>query len=603
MHASPLMRFDPRRTRHGSRQPSASTPTQRRKVVQMSRPGVPAVGLVRTYRRSWLRLDALAAVTVWALLVPQALAYAQLAQVDAVVGLYAAMGAAVGYVLLGGVRSMNVGPEATVALLTASVVAPLAAGDPVRHLALAGALALVAGGWLILAGIIGLGFVTRFLSRPLLLGYVAGSALVMIVSQLDSLIGVKLEAEDDTLAELAETIRRLGETDLTTLVVGLGVIGVVLLVRRIDRRLPAYLVAVVAAIAVSAIADLADKGVAVVGTIEPGLPAMGLPAVGLADLASLAGPALAIALLIYADSGVTGQVLGRRGGYAVDGNQEFLGLGAANIGAALTGGFPVNGSQSRSFTAADVGAKSQAMNVGVLALVILTLLLLTPLFAPLPKSALAGVIIVVAFGLLDPLAFRELARVDRREVALALLTAAIVVAVGMVAGVLVTVVLSLFLVAIRASQPRRTFLVRVPGTDSFRGVESVAESSTAPGLVIYRFDAPLFFANAQLLSDDVTAALAEGVAAAPVRWVVLDAESIGDVDSTGAAVLADLADDLRNRGITFALARLKAPVAVYLARAGVMEKVGAERVYVEVDDAVAAFEASDIAVAPAANSR
>jgi len=553
---------------------------------------MPAIGLVRTYERSWLRLDALAAVTVWALLVPQALAYAQLAQVDAVVGLYAAMGAAVGYVLLGGVRSMNVGPEATVALLTASVVAPLAAGDPVRYLALAAALALVAGGWLILAGIIGLGFVTRFLSRPLLLGYVAGSAIVMIVSQLDSLIGVKLEAQDDTLAELAETIRRLGETDLTTLVVGLGVIGVVLLVRRIDRRLPAYLVAVLAAIAVSAIADLAEKGVAVVGTIEPGLPAMGLPAVGLADLASLAGPALAIALLIYADSGVTGQVLGRRGGYAVDGNQEFLGLGAANIGAALTGGFPVNGSQSRSFTAADVGAKSQAMNVGVLALVILTLLFLTPLFAPLPKSALAGVIIVVAFGLLDPLAFRELARVDRREVALALLTAAIVVAVGMVAGVLVTVVLSLFLVAIRASQPRRTFLVRVPGTDSFRGVESVAESSTAPGLVIYRFDAPLFFANAQLLSDDLTAALAEGVAAAPVRWVVLDAESIGDVDSTGAAVLGDLADNLHVRGITLTLARLKAPVAAYLARAGVLEKVGAERVFVEVDDAVAAFEAS-----------
>ena len=559
----------------------------------MSRPGVPAVRLVRTYQRSWLRLDALAAVTVWALLVPQALAYAQLAQVDAVVGLYAAMGAAVGYVLLGGVRSMNVGPEATVALLTASVVAPLAAGDPVRYLALAGALALVAGGWLILAGIIGLGFVTRFLSRPLLLGYVAGSAIVMIVSQLDSLIGVKLVAEDDTLAELAETIRRLGETDLTTLVMGLGVIGMVLLVRRIDRRLPAYLVAVLAAIAVSAIADLAEKGVAVVGTIEPGLPAMGLPAVGLADLASLAGPALAIALLIYADSGVTGQVLGRRGGYAVDGNQEFLGLGAANFGAALTGGFPVNGSQSRSFTAADVGAKSQAMNVGVLALVILTLLFLTPLFAPLPKSALAGVIIVVAFGLLDPLAFRELARVDRREVALALLTAAIVVAVGMVAGVLVTVVLSLFLVAIRASQPRRTFLVRVPGTDSFRGVESRGGEFDRAGprhLPVRR--AALLRQRAAPVRRRHGGASPKGLPRQPVRWVVIDAESIGDVDSTGAAVLADLADSLHERGITLALARLKAPVAAYLARAGVLEKVGAERVYLEVDDAVAAFEAS-----------
>jgi SulP family sulfate permease len=552
---------------------------------------IPGIRLARTYERSWLRPDLLAAVTVWALLVPQALAYAQLAQVDAVVGLYAAIGAAIGYVLLGGVRSMNVGPEATVALLTASVVAPLAAGDPARYLALAGALALVAGGWLILAGIIGLGFVTRFLSRPLLLGYVAGSAVVMIVSQLDSLIGVKLEAEDDTLAELAETIRRLSETDITTLLVGLGVIGVALLVRRIDRRLPAYLVAVLAAIVVSVVADLEGQGVAVVGGIEPGLPALGLPAVGLADLAALAGPALAMALLIYADSGVTGQVLGKRGGYAVDGNQEFVGLGAANIGAALTGGFPVNGSQSRSFTAADVGARSQAMNVGVLALVVLTLLFLTPLFAPLPKSALAGVIIVVAFGLLEPAGFRALARVDRRELGLALLAAAIVVAVGMVAGVLVTVVLSLFLVAIRAAQPRRTFLARVPGTDSFRGVDSVVEGSTEPGLVVYRFDGPLFFANAQLLADDIGAALAEGVAPAPVRWVVVDAEAIGDVDSTGAAMLADLSDDLRGRGITLALARLKAPVAAYLARAGVIEKVGAERIYLEVDDAVAAFGA------------
>jgi len=569
----------------------------------MVKPGFPALRLVRTYDRAWIRPDALAAVTVWALLVPQALAYAQLAQVDAVVGLYAAMGAAVGYFLLGGVRSMNVGPEATVALLTASVVAPLAGGDPARFVALTGGLALMTGLWMLLAGVIGLGFVTRFLSRPLLLGYVAGSAIVMIVSQLDSLIGIKLVAQDDTLAELSETLRRLGETDVTTLLVGLGVIGVVLLVRRIDRRLPAYLIAVLAAIAASAVLDLAAKGVAVVGTIQSGLPPVGLPAVGLADLASLAGPAIGIALLVYADSGVTGQVLGRRGGYAVDGNQEFLGLGAANIGSALTGGFPVNGSQSRSFTAADVGAKSQAMNIGVLVLVILTLVFLTPLFAPLPKSALAGVIIVVAFGLLDPLAFRDLARIDRRELGLALLTAVVVVAVGMIAGVLVTVVLSLFLAALRAAQPGRTFLVRVPGTDSFRGAEAVAGGSAVPGLVVYRFDGPLFFANAQLLADDIGAAIADGAAPEPVRWVVLDAEAIGDVDSTGAGTLADLADALRERGITLAVARLKAAVAEYLARAGVMEKIGDGHVYLEVDHAVAAFERAPAEAAPPASPR
>jgi SulP family sulfate permease len=414
----------------------------------------------------------------------------------------------------------------------------------------------------------------------------------MIVSQLDSLLGIKLEAQDDTLAELAETIRRLSETDRTTLLVGLGVIVVTLLVRRIDRRLPAYLIAVLAAIAVSVAADLAGQEVAVVGAITPGLPPVGLPAVGLADLGALVGPALAMALLIYADSGVTGQVLGRRGGYAVDGNQEFMGLGAANFGAALTGGFPVNGSQSRSFTAAEVGARSQAMNVGVLVLVIVTLLVLTPLFAPLPKAALAGVIIVVAAGLLDAASFRELARVDRRELALALLTAGIVVVVGMLAGVLVTVVLSLFLVALRAAQPRRTLLVRVPGTDSYRGVGSMSGESTEPGLVVYRFDAPLFFANAQLLADDVLAAIAVPANSVPVRWVVIDAEVISEVDSTAAAMLADLSEDLRSGGITLALARLKLPVAEYLARAGVMENIGTEHVYVEVDDAVAAFAAS-----------
>ncbi|HEX5827938.1 MAG TPA: sulfate permease [Candidatus Limnocylindrales bacterium] len=553
---------------------------------------IPGLQLARTYRRSWLRPDALAAVTVWALLVPQALAYAQLAQVDAVVGLYAAMGAGIGYLLLGSVRSMNVGPEATVALLTASVVAPLAAGDPARFLALAGALALLAGAWLILAGVIGLGFITRFLSRPLLLGYVAGSAIVMIVSQLDSLIGIKLEAQDDTLAELTETLRRIGETDPLTLLVGLGVTGIVVAVRAIDRRLPAYLVAVLAAIAVSTVADLAARGVAVVGAIEPGLPSLGLPAVGLADVAALAGPAVAIALLVYADSGVTGQVLGKRGGYRVDGNQEFLGLGAANLGSALTGGFPVNGSQSRSFTAADVGARSQAMNVGVVLLVVLTLLFLTPLFAPLPKSALAGVILVVAVGLLEPAAFRELGRVDRRELALALLAAGIVVAVGMVAGVLVTVVLSLFLVALRAAQPRRTTLVRVPGTDSFRSVEMVPDGAAEPGLVVYRFDAPLFFANAQVLADDIDEAVT-GTGPQPIRWVVLDAEMIGEVDSTGAAALGELIEDLRGRGVTLVLARLRTPVSAYLERAGVMRALGPGRVYVEVDDAVAAFHEAE----------
>ncbi len=282
------------------------------------------------------------------------------------------------------------------------------------------------------------------------------------------------------------------------------------------------------------------------GDIPAGLPPLGLPNIGLADLQLLLVPAAAIGLLIYADSGVTGQVLGRRGHYRVDGDGEFLGLGAANIGASLTAGFPVNGSQSRSFTAADMGARSQLAGIIAMALVIVTLLFLTPLFAPLPKAALAGVIIVVAAGLLDPAEFRRLAAVARSELALALLATVIVVAVGMLAGVLVVAILSLLLVAQRAARPRRTFLVRVPGTDSYRAADSTPAGLPEPGVVVYRFDGPLFFANADIFRQDVTDAVA--AADPPARWVVLDLEAVGDTDSTATQMLVELLGDLGSTG-------------------------------------------------------
>ena len=544
---------------------------------------LPSLRAIRTYDRSWLPTDALAGITVWALLVPQALAYAQLGGFDAVVGLYASIGALLGYALLGGVREMSVGPEATIALLTASIIAPLAEGDPSRYLALGAGVAVMAGVLLVLGGIARLGFVTRYLSRPLLTGYVAGAALVMIVSQLDSMLGLTLVATDDTLAELAETIRRIPEGDSLTLLVGLGVIAIVLVVKRIDARLPAYLIAVLVAIVASVLLDLEGRGVAVVGYIAPGLPPLGLPRVGLADVQLLLIPAAAIALLIYADSGVTGQVLGRRGRYRVDGDGEFVGLGAANIGAALTGGFPVNGSQSRSFTAADMGARSQLASIVAVALVVVTLLLLTPLFAPLPKAALAGVIIVVAAGLLDPGEFRRLGAIARSEAALAVLATVIVVAVGMLAGVVMIALLSLLLVGQRAARPRRAFLVQVPGTDSYRAAESTPDGRPEPGLVVYRFDAQLFFANAEVFRADVMDAVA---AAEPhVRWVILDMEAVADIDSTATQMLQELQEDLAQRHVTLVFARLKGPVKAYLARA----RVGAAAVYLEVDDAVAAF--------------
>ncbi len=547
---------------------------------------IPLVGQIRAYERPWLPRDVLAALTVWALLVPQALAYGQLAGLDPVVGLYASLGAIVGYALLGGVREMSVGPEATIALLTVSVVGPLAGGDPLRFASLAAGLALVTGVVLVLGGLARLGFISRYLSRPLLTGYVAGSAIVMIVSQVDSLLGVSLVAQDDTLAELAETIRRLPEADTTTLLVGLATIAIVLIVRRVDRRLPAYLAAVLVAIAISVALDLADLGVPVVGAIPAGLPPLGLPALSPGDLAGLFGGGVAVAVLVYADSGVTGQVLARRGKYRVDANREFLALGAANIGASLTAGFPVNGSQSRSFTAADAGARTQLSGLFVAGLSVVTLLVLTPLFAPLPKAALAGVIIVVAAGLLDPGEFRRLAQLDRAEVGLALAATAIVVAVGMLAGVVAVVVLSLLIVAQRAAQPRTAVLVRNPATGGFRSADNAPEESI-PGLVIYRFDAPLFFANASLFADEVLALADE--AEPPAQRLVVSAEAITAVDSTAESMLRDLVTQLRDRGVVLELARPKKPLRDFLDRAGLLEEIGPDHIYPRVSDAVDAF--------------
>ena len=272
-------------------------------------------------------------------------------------------------------------------------------------------------------------------------------------------------------------------------------------------------------------------------------------------------------------------------GFDPDG--EFFGLGAANIGASLTAGFPVNGSQSRSFTAADVGARSPVAGLVVLGLVVATLLVLTPLFAQLPKAALGGVIVVVAIGLIDPPQFRDLWRFARREAALAIAAMAIVIVVGMLAGVLAIVVLSLLLVAQRAALPNTTTLFRVVGTDTFRGPDTAVGGSAIPGIVIYRFDAPLFFANASILSDEIVALVADG--AGSIRAVVLDAEGITDINSTGAEMLVQLAGDLAAQDVTFCLARTRIAILAAMERGGLLAIVGRDRVFLEVSDAVDAL--------------
>lgn len=542
---------------------------------------------LRSYDRSWWRPDLVASLTLWAVLVPQAMAYAILAGVPAVYGLYTAMAAMVGYALLGSSRELNQGPESAVAILTASIVGPLAAGDGDRYLALAALLAVLIGMWCLLGGFLRLGFITRYLSRPILLGYILGSAVLIVTSQLEAFFGLSIEDGQNYLSDLGAVIRNLGDTHLPTLLLGLALVGLIYGVRRVAPAVPAYLVAAVVGILAVMVLGLADQGVAVVGEIQQGLPVPRLPDVGFDDVFGLLGPALAVGILAFADSVVTAESIAKTRGYSVDANREFFGLGGASLLSALFQGFPVNGSQTRSVVLADAGARSQMSGVMSAGLVALTLLFLTDLFASLPDVALAAIVIVAGIGLFDIAEYRRIRRIDRADAVLALITATGVLVLGMLAGIVVAIVLSLLDVARRAITPHTAVLGRVPGTDRFRDIEALDQPETVPGLLVYRFDAPLFFANVDRFTDDIRQLIA--AADPPIRVVVVDAEAITDVDSTAAADLDGFAEELMAGGVMLWFARTHQEVRSALDEVGLSVRLGTSAYFLEVDGAVDAF--------------
>lgn len=551
---------------------------------------VPGIGLVTGYQRAWFRPDLLAALSLWAILVPQAMAYAQLAGVPAVYGLYTAMAAMVAYALLGSSRELNQGPESAVAILTASMIAPIAGSDPDRYLALTALLALLVGAWCLLGGFLRLGFITRYLSRPILLGYIIGSAVLIVVSQLPALLGLDID-RDDYRTELGAVFRNLDESHALTLAIGAGLIALILVLKRFVPRLPVYLVAALVGVGLVVLFDLPEEGVAVVGEIEPGLPVPGLPDVGLGDVGTLLFPALAVALLAYADSVVTAQSIAKMEGYDIDANQEFLGLGGASIAAGLFRGFPVNGSQTRTVVLADAGAKTQMAGLVSVGLVVLTLLFLTPVFERLPDVALAAIVIVAGIGLFDVAELRRLWRIDRADFTLALITTVSVVVLGMLSGIVVAILLSLLDVARRAGSPHTAVLGRVPGTDRFRDVDLIDSPEYFPGIIVYRFDAPLFFANVGVFTDELDELVSS--APDPVREVLVDAESISDIDTTAVAAIDEFLDDMAERGIGVSFARMHSRVYDTLDAAGIIDRVGEDRFFLEVDDGVDDFIARE----------
>ncbi|MFW5417785.1 sulfate permease [Nocardiopsis sp. CNT-189] len=545
----------------------------------------PGMGGPAGYGRARLVRDLVAGVTVGAVAVPAGLAMSELAGLPPMAGVYATLLPLAVYALLGSSRHLVVGPESVLAALTLSIVAPLAQGDPGRYAVLAAALALMTGTVYIAAGLLRLGFMADFLSKPVLLGFVNGTALIIIAGQLGKVFGIPVAFSGffPTLWRLAAGI---GRTHPPTLVLSALLLGLALALRRWAPVLPATLAVVAAATAASALLDLEDLGVAVVGPVDGGLPPVALPWAALPDLADLVVPALGLALVGFADAAAISRGYARRSGYPIDPNRELTALGAANLSAGLTQAFPVGSSASRTALGVSTGASSQVTGVTAAAVVALLAALAMPLLRPLPTAALGVVIIAASLSLLDAASLLRLRRAGDAEAALAVCAFAAVLALGVLPGVGVAVLLSLGVFVYRAVRPHDAVLGTAEGIDGYRDV-SVHGADTHEGLIVYRFDAPLFFANAPYF-----AARARGLvdgADGPVRFLLVNMEAVTHVDATAADMLRDLRSELAAHGTALALARTKAPVRAVLERTGLLDEIGRDRMFWSVRSGVRAL--------------
>ena len=527
----------------------------------------------------------MAGLTVAAYLVPQVMAYAQIAGLPPVAGLWGILGSLLIYPFLGSSRQLSVGPESTTALLTASAVAPLAAGDPGRYPALAAALAVLVGVACVRARVARLGFLADLLSRPVLVGYMAGVAVIMIVGQLGRVTGVPVEG-NSTLGHVVSFVGRLGRAEPLSCLLALAVLGFVLIGTRVMPRAPVLLLAVLLATGVVALGHLQDRGITVIGQIPRGLPIPRIPDVGGHDIVLLLLPALGVAIVGYTDNMLTGRAFAPRG-TDVDANTELLALGAANVAAGLLRGFPVSSSGSRTAIANSLGSRTQAYSLVALAVVLASLVFLGPVLAAFPTAALGALVVYAALRLVELSEFRRIARFRRSELVLALATTAGVLVADILYGVLIAVGLSVVDLLRRLARPHDGILGYVPDVAGMHDVDDYPDARQVPGLLVYRYDAPLCFANAQDFTRRALAAV--DVADGRVDWFILNAEANVEVDLTSADALEDLRAELAQRGIIMALARVKQDLRDDLASSGFLDRIGQDRVFFTLPTAVAGY--------------
>ena len=544
---------------------------------------IPGIELVRSYERRWLRRDIVAGAVLTALLVPQGMAYAELAGLPPATGLYATMVPLLAYAVFGPSRILVLGPDSAVAPVIAAAVIPIAGANLDRRAELAAFLAILVGVLMIVGGLTGFAFITDLLSLPVRIGYLIGIAFTVIVSQLPKLLGYEFTGSG-LIDELRAIPGGIADADALTVAIGGASLALILGVKARAPRVPGVLIAVVGSTAVVGAFGLADR-LPTVGSLPQGLPSLVLPSPGDAGLVELTLAAVAIALVAFADTSVLSRSYATRYHEDVDQDAELVGLGAANLVTGFFQGFPISSSSSRTPAAEAAGARTQLAGVSAAVFLGGVLVFATDLFRNLPSTTLAAIVIAAMLSLIDVAAVRRLYVAHRTDFALSATAFAGVAAFGVLRGVGTAVVVSLAAFLWRSWHPHDATLGRAEHVKGYHDVERYPQATLPPGLVLYRFDAPLFFANAGVFRARV---LALAKARQPA-WLVIAAEPITDVDSTSADMLVELHDELRALGVELAFAELKDHVTDTLRRFGFVERVGRDRLYLTLGVAVRAY--------------
>jgi len=547
----------------------------------------PIVKWLPKYQASWIRFDLIAALTVWALVVPEAMAYAGIAGMPPEYGLYAAPLALIGYAIFGTSRHLNVGPSSTVAALSFSVIVGLAAAGSDEFISLTIMLAILVGFLLIIGGLLRMGVLADFFSKPVLDGFIVGVAITIVVGQLDKIVGYGVE-EKDFIPEVLLLLREIGMTHWPTLVVGLISLALLFLIEKYIPKLPGAITVLFLAIIVSALLGFEDMGIHIVGEIPAGLPSIGLPGgITLDHVMSLLPGAAAIALVAFAESVATARTYASKFNYKIDADQELIALGVASTGAGISQGFVVDGSLSKTSASVEAGGKSQMVSIIAAVIILITIVALTPLFYALPEATLGAIVIHAVWHLINPKTLTRYRKFPQLDFWTAVIAMVGVLTLGILQGLLLAAFIGILALLVGTKTRSTSILGKVPGEKIYLGLENYPEGETFPGLLILRFDGSLYFANAPDAANELRAAIEMSDPSPKV--VLIDGESINSIDATAIIQLEEVVDELKRSGIELKFARIRSNVMEIVERTGFVETVGSHNFYISNQDAVDAF--------------